>query len=1272
MVSGTTARTAREHLGSMLQELIKACGISRRAAAQLVPDGALQESVLRSWCHGKSAPHATASFWSLIEHLQDPDGQHLYPREEWEAALRAAQGETTRGRREWKAESERRGRQHEHATMNAFVGDRSPQAASYLWWHAQLPVGKTALLTDYARQLPKDVDLLICVLSERQGRNTRTGFLASLRRQLQVPAPRRKSSDEAEFTRLLTKAASHSRKQKRQLLLVVDGLDEDPAWPTAGAPGGTGEASLAALLPAAPPANVRVIVSSRRSGPLPADVPDGHPLRGRECLRPLTAGDWSEEVEQAGFADLERLRTTELGRAVTDLLALTDGGGGLRAGDLAELTGASVEDVTGLLHSRDQRCIVSNEESAGAHLLSHSTMPHAVRREWDQATVEHCTRQVHAWAERWREAGWPEGSPTYLLTEYPRILDTAGERGRFLLDPLRQLRVGDSLGPQVLLDQLRVLKSGFKAAEVSDPEQPAAEATVRLAAALDLVQHQVGSVPPRAPVLLVRLGDVAHACIVARSEPKLVVRAARLAEVAVEAARAWHPDAAAIAREAADCMVRAGRFTPRAGGFFEDACAEVAEAARALDKLGRRGEAKALFRAVVLSDAADMDALADGAVLLSADGPERFVEALEEHAQELSEADPRAQAMAVDIWATIARASNARSVANLNRIEELCKAIDLSDGLIVVDVLALAAQALATMGRRSKAWEVLKTARDRLHTALVRLDTPADRAHRGREFSGTMDRMVRAETAAGTGLTPHEDAKLLVTALGQGVRTGVLGDDQLERAEDFLAAVDEQVAADHAAHLAAKKEERRAHRKEVDASAKALKEEREAKQKLAQAPPTRSARPRAQADDEPPLSTVPGRNLTLGNHEPLIGPVTRLQYAEQLVHDGNLELGREQVEAAVRSSLPDSPIVLSARAAEELVRALGAAGEFGQAEKLISFSTEPGDRARHLAALSMGCSLGGRSPEAVAYAHEAARIPRTPHYAVRGAVAQALAHAGDAEAAEAVARLEESADVKVSSSVRAGRARRTLVLVAAGLARHDPERAAELIGPTVQLVRRRIGTGRTVKSLPMLAELLLSLPDPTKPDPELSEAIQLASEFVNGPRQTWDREETVLLALLQRLDCAPASAPGRVAGELDDWLRSLRPERAPHAELALFSALDGDAVNALRIANTAPTPTARAAALAAAAHVLAGAPAVLPVEEPQDGTVQLCLTLAHAQGGRHGPTDADRAAAQDLLKELLTDGGWAQAIPLLPQLVPESLHPLSELVAAHISRHTSP
>ncbi|MFG2905238.1 hypothetical protein ACGF13_09270 [Kitasatospora sp. NPDC048286] len=1253
----------------MLQELIDARGLEGRAAARLVPDGALNESTLRHWCHGEAAPHATASFWSLIEQLQDPHDQHHHPREEWESALRAAQQETTDGRRGSRTNSQKRGRSSERAAMDAFVHDRAPQAPSYLWWHAQLPVGKTALLIYYAGQPPEDTDVLLCSLDEEHRTVPRIELIDSLRQHLQVAEPRRKTSDEAEFTRLLAKAARRSRQQKRQFVLMVDGLDQDVAWPTAGTPGGTGVASLAALLPADPPANVRIIVSSRRSGPLPADIPEGHPLRLRECLRPLTVGDWGEDVEQASFADLERLRTTDLGRTVTDLLAITDSGGGLHTADLAELTGASVEDVTALLHSRDQRCIISDEESAGAHLLSHLGMSHAIRREWDQATGEHCARRLHAWAARWRKAGWPEGSPTYLLTEYPQMLSTADELGRFLLDPPRQLRVAGALGPQVMLDQLRLLKAEFKEVEVSDTEQQEIETAVRLAAALDLMQRRIGPVPPRVPVLLVQVENVARACTVARSEPELVRRAARLAEVAVEAARAWHPDANEIAWEASDCLVRAGRFTPLAGGFFEDACAEVAEAARALDTLGRKEEAKALFRAVVLSDAADTDALVEGAVLLSAGGAERFVETLEEHAAELSEADPRAQAMAVDIWATIARASSSRSVPNLKRIEALCQDIELSDGLIVVDVLALAAQALATSGRRSKAWDVLKTARDRLSTALVRLDSPADRAHRGREFSATLERMVRAETATGIGLEPHQEAKLLVTALGQGVRTGILGDDLLERAEAYLAAVDEQVAAAAADHRAASEEKRRARRKEVDASAKALKKEREAKRNLAKTPSDRSTQSPTQKNEEPSPPTVPAQSPAVERHEPLIRPLTRLQYAAQLVNSGNVELGREQVEAALRSSLPDAPIALNARSAEELVRALGAAGEFGQTEQLIDFVTEPGDRARQLAALSMGCSLGGRSSEAVAFAQEAARlVPRAPHFAVRGAVAQALAHAGEAEAAVAVARLEEPEDAKASPSVRGKRTRRTILLVAAGLARHDPEHAAELIGPAFQLVQRRIDAGRPVSQLPALAELLLALPDPTRPDPGISEVIRITSEFTNGPRQTWDPEETSLLALLRRLDCAPA--PGRAERELDEWLHSLRPERTPHAEFALLSALDGDAADALRIANAAPTATARAAALAAAARVLAGAPAVLSAEEAEDSAVQLCLALAHA-GGRPDRTDADRAAAFSLLRELLAQGSWTQAIPLLPLLAPDSLTPLSELVTAHINGRAS-
>ncbi|WP_405005556.1 hypothetical protein OHV13_16340 [Kitasatospora purpeofusca] len=1257
----------------MLRELLTAREVGLRAAARVVPDGALPESTLRHWYQGEAAPHATAAFWSLVDQLDGPTGPYgstIHPREEWEAVLRAAQAESSKGRSESPTAPRKRNRTGERAAMDAFVKDRSPHAPSYLWWHAELPVGKTTLLTDYAAQPYDNADVLSCILSEKLGTNTRTGFLKTIGEQFEVDTPRRKRSDEARFAHLLAGAAAKSRKNRRQLVLVIDGLDEDLAWPAAGAPP-TEAGSIAALLPADPPANVRIIVSSRLSGPLPADVPDLHPLRLRDCLRPLTAGDRAKEVEQASLADLERLRATDPGRAVTDLLAMTDDGAGLRVSDLADLTGASVEAVTGLLHNRQQRCIISNDAPTGTYLLSHQGMSQAIRRGWDRPNDDRRSRELHTWADRWHAAGWPEGAPPHLLTEWPQPPDDLGRREHVLLDPQRQLRVADTLGPQLALDQLRALSDGFTRATVPGPPgppgPPGIDTAVRLAASLDLMQRRVGEVPPRAPVLLARLGDVPRARTVARSEPHLVRRAARLAQVAVEAARVRHPHATAIALEAADCTVRAGRYTPRAGGVFQDACADVAEAADALASSGRKTEAKALYRAVLLSGASDLNTLVRGSELFTEGGDRRFVEALEEHAEDLSLIAPRAQAIAVDVWATIARLSSSRSLPNLDRIEALCKNLALVDGLAVVDVLALGAHALATTtGRRTWAEAVLRAARDRLFTALVRLDpTPADQAHRGREFSATVERMARAETAVGLGRTPHLDAGLLVTALAQGVRTGVLDDDLFERAETFLAAVNAQIAAEDAARLAAQQEQRRARRREQDARREALATQRRATE--AARGRTRTTRrsplpkqPEPAATSATDVPAVPAPRPVAEDIEPLPRPVTRLQYAEQLLHSGNLELGREQLAAALHDSLPTAPVVLHGGWTEDLIRALGTAGELAQAEGLVR------PCARHYAALSLGCSFGGRAAEAAAYAREAARLmPHTPHFAVRAAVAQALAHAGDADAAVSLARAEDPADTTTPSSVRARRTRRALLLVAAGIARHAPERAAELVAPAVRLAQRRLDAGSPVNQLPSLAELLLTLPDPSQPGPELGRAITLAAEFTDRPRQSWDTDSAVVLSLLRRrLGCTPPQA--RTPDEPDAWLHSLRPERTPHSELALFSALDGDTAAAHRIADAAATPTARATALAAAARVLAGTPATLPIEEPENGTLELCLALTHALTHALGSTDTDRAAARGLLHASLADGSWTQAMPLLPQLAPSSLRFLSALVTAHL------
>ena len=60
---------------------------------------------------------------------------------------------------------------------------------------------------------------------------------------------------------------------------------------------------IAALLPAHPPAGMKVIVAGRPNPPIPDDVPDGHPLRDPDIVRLLgDSGNVSPELASPSVA----------------------------------------------------------------------------------------------------------------------------------------------------------------------------------------------------------------------------------------------------------------------------------------------------------------------------------------------------------------------------------------------------------------------------------------------------------------------------------------------------------------------------------------------------------------------------------------------------------------------------------------------------------------------------------------------------------------------------------------------------------------------------------------------------------------------------------------------------------------------------------------------------------------------------------------------------------------------------------------------------------
>ncbi|MDT0266726.1 hypothetical protein RM844_10515 [Streptomyces sp. DSM 44915] len=1271
---------ARRRLGSMVRGLMERTGLGLRPTIRKCAEHHLTLGTLRNWQAGTTAPAATeeseTTFWGLISTLQAMLEHPPHSNAEWEAALRAAQHEAVEEKRARQEFSPRQdpsnsfvrahlpvlrprgglvGRKAERDALHAFVRAEDaddPWAAGYLCWEAALPVGKTALLADYVKRPSPDVDVLNFFVSAARGTHHRAAFSAELGRQARaflhrnaksVPDP---GTPEA-FAELLTLAAAKAAGRGRRLLLVVDGLDEDAAW---SAPAG----SIAALLPVRPVANLRVVLSLRAAAPLPAELPAEHPLRRQECLRALGAGspERAVRIEREAAARADRLRSDDRGRRVVELLAVA--GGGLRVPELAELTGVDAPHIEGLLRGADGRCLVLGDPGLGSYGLSHDGIAESVRRAIGPTEVGRQAALLHAWADRWRAAGWPEGTPRYLLVEYLRLLPEGDRRTGYVLDPGRQLRLAATAGFDLALAQLDLLSATFDPAD----DSPAGLAlAARHAVSRTLLLARAPHVPLAAPALLARLGDMDRALALARSAPAPVARAARLAHIAVELARHGLPRASQVAEEAAGCVDGSGWTRPRSAAET-DALAEVAEAARLLLDENATEAARALLRCVVVSGSADVETLI-AAVHLLGDSDKRVAKAVRDRIDALSAGDLRARVDAVDILAVIVARCPALGPKASDAIATICAELEPSDGLLAVDILALGASALAK--RRWKAASGLaRAALERLSGALAAPAelSPEDQAHLRRELAATLARVVRA--VADVELNPRtlDELRELLTPHREEWRVGLLDDDLAERAEAGIAAGAERLGVEAATRDEAEWEQRQARRRVKDAESRALARQRK---KLPPVVPRSRKRPPAPRTASPaPAEDGQPAHLRL---------VAR---AERRLRHGDPPRCRALLEAALRH-VPVSAVDAGEDWAPALVQALGAAGEAAEATRLVSGHLEAPVRARLLAALSLGCALGGRDAAAASHAQEAARLATgVPDPVLRGVVAQALAHAGDATAAVRLARHRDPGDGVPTSQLR-GQIRQSLTAVAAGLARRAPEAAAQVVDPLLTQLSLRVGTGSPVNPLPRLAALVLAVPD--RPESgsmsgsELREVLRHATGFVTEPPQQRPVPAALVLALLGRFEAYPELSPG--ADLMSDWLRTLDPARVPHAALAVLRAVEGETAEALRVVEAAPTRAERATARAAVASQLAGVPVTLAADpDADDALVRLCLALACAAGASAAP---DEATARSLTRRLLADDEWRRAIPLLPRLAPDALAPLGEATRAfHTPLTTDP
>ena len=305
-------------------------------------------------------------------------------------------------------------------------------------------------------------------------------------------------------------------KKYQRLVLVVDGLDEDRGVTT-----GPDAYSIAALLPSRPPVGLLIIVAGRPDPPIPADVPDDHPLRDPSIVRVLARSPSADVVRADMQRELKRLLHGD--EAQRDLLGLVaSAGGGLSAEDLAELTGLPLYEIEENLHAVAGRTFTSRTShwqpstAPSVYVLGHEELQTAAAASLGEVRLRDHRERLHAWADDYRRQGWPAGTPQYLLRGYFRLLHDCADIPRLIACAADQVRH----------DRMLDITGGDTAAlaEITDVEEmllrleePHLPALARLNVHRGSIAERNAHVPPILPAVWAMAGNPERAEALARA-----------------------------------------------------------------------------------------------------------------------------------------------------------------------------------------------------------------------------------------------------------------------------------------------------------------------------------------------------------------------------------------------------------------------------------------------------------------------------------------------------------------------------------------------------------------------------------------------------------------------------------------------------------------------------------------------------------------------------------------------------------------------------------
>jgi tetratricopeptide (TPR) repeat protein len=410
------------------------------------------------------------------------------------------------------------GRGQELAELAEFCTSPST-AGTYAWWRASAWTGKSALMSWFVLNPPPGVRLVSFFVTARlASQNDRAAFVDNVMEQLLallgegLPPFLTESTREGHMLGLLAQAAELCRERDEAFVLLVDGLDEDRGTNKLGQ-------SIAGLLPAEPPAGLRVIVAGRPNPPISGDVSEGHPLHSGTIVRSLAASPQAQAMRLAMEEDLTRL--LDGSPAEQDLLGLVaSAGGGLSAADLADLNGMSTWQVNSHLRTVAGRSFAlrgshyAPDDAPDVFLLGHEELQ-VTALEMLGSRVAGYRQRLHDWFRRYQSLGWPADTPEYLLRGYFNMVHATGDLPAMVAcatDPVRQDRMLDISGGDVA-----ALAEIVTSIDVAAKDPPDLVAMVRLAMHRDHLQNRNNKIPSMLPEVWAMLGQFNRAEAMANS-----------------------------------------------------------------------------------------------------------------------------------------------------------------------------------------------------------------------------------------------------------------------------------------------------------------------------------------------------------------------------------------------------------------------------------------------------------------------------------------------------------------------------------------------------------------------------------------------------------------------------------------------------------------------------------------------------------------------------------------------------------------------------------